>query len=270
MPLGQYFQIIDNFCKAELDNKLITSERDYLSVFSFLIRNPNGLRVSNSPYTCISYTLPQNMEKTFGADVIIVLRMSATEVKIIFIEGKLIRPGFYWDKYQDLSLKNKSHFFSQLERQSTFQYSGAVFLEMFMHTFLNQTTIGMMLFPTHVNCSDVIELGNALQLSAGFNHTKPWKKPEYVTLIQNSNNISHFIRLIASCELGNRLEVNNNLVVITDTNQHQHQIPVISGEIPVIEEYRYGETILTFMQNNGLGHYLYFDMRQYTIVSLTR
>ncbi|MBK9567750.1 MAG: hypothetical protein IPO37_22075 [Saprospiraceae bacterium] len=94
LALGQYFQSIDNFCKVELNKKLITSERDYLSVFSFLIRNPHGL-IGIAPYTCISYTLPQNMEKKFGADVIIVLRLNATEVKIIFIEGKLIKKFFF-------------------------------------------------------------------------------------------------------------------------------------------------------------------------------
>lgn len=268
--LGQHFQSIDNFCKAELNKKLITSERDYLSVFSFLIRNPYGLNLSNSPYSCISYTLPQNMEKKFGADVIILLRMSTTEVKVIFIEGKLIRPKFEWDKYQNQTLKNKSHFFSQLERQSTFQNSGAVFLEMFMHTFLSQTINGGISYPTHLNCSDFIDLNRALGLTAGFNRTKPWKKTEYVTLIQNSNNIGHYISLIASCELGNRLLVNNNFVRITDTYEQQHEIPVISGEIGEREEYGYADTILTFMQNNGLGHYLYIDISQQTIVRLTR
>lgn len=126
---GHYYKRIDEFCTKELLRCRITSEPDYMSQFSFLIRNPFGLHCGHNE-SYFSITLESNLERKLGADNIIIFKLPNNKCKILLLEAKLIRASKFLvdNKIKNKNISRMGHQAKKLEKISKFAYTFFMFI----------------------------------------------------------------------------------------------------------------------------------------------
>lgn len=136
--IDQLIYEMDKYCTVDLQKGLINGERDYVSNLLCYIRKPYGPLCEFSLGT--AYTLPNNLEKEYGCDGIIIIRFDDNHAKIAMFESKLPRyiskPNSKWDTLNRKSNSKYykwSRFTSQLARQKEIDTPEIVLFELFIN-----------------------------------------------------------------------------------------------------------------------------------------
>ncbi len=206
--VASIFQLMDGMCRTDLNGHLITSERDYVSNFTSLIRRPFGIVPQLHQFTNLgilqtyAYSLNGRYERQYGCDGKIVFK-KGNQYKIGMFEAKWPRyskANYIWDDWVPKANSPISRFSRQLEKQSKVMHGVAIW-----EMFINEEREGRTLGPfkkwgsTNVWHADAYAFLQAHQ----FIHKEFWKNKHLDALLPGHGlHMYQIIKAILTCNRG--------------------------------------------------------------------
>lgn len=241
---------IDCRCREELRNNIITSERDYVSSLTTLIRDAftrHGMRSH-------SQSIRGGDEQKCGVDGIFVFRHN-NSIKVGIFEGK--RPQITQDNYpwDYLSKRNMSHFSEQISKQHIWLDQFAIW-----EMFFNETNDGYLSPPLEFFGSTCIwHLNSYNHMNSNTLIFTPWKTKNLSDLsTTSSQNFYSIIFDIISCKQGKVYSIDEldiNIRIVNDNNESvQLDIP-----LPSKNNQEFDEKINRFLIESDFHSYVYLD-----------
>ncbi|KEZ48902.1 hypothetical protein [Metabacillus indicus] len=275
--ISELISNIDQNCRNDLTEKLLVSERDYVSRLTTHITYPFGPWFPKLAYT-VAQTLPPNFEQKFGADAVLIFK-SNNVAKIGMFESKwprvIVNPSYKWDDLRDKGkpstvFKLFSHFTDQIIRQNNWTNEVAIW-EMFFYEGIQGTyTHGFNRRGSSCFWSD--EAFNYVKSNwAHFTHNY-WEISDLNYLFTNggrrkySENLQKMVYKILLCEKGKRLPID---IYNSECKLKGRDGRVIIVPLPIMFNKNNDSTkdninkindIHTFMLRNGVSFYIYIDL----------
>jgi hypothetical protein len=242
---------IDIFCRKDLAQGMITSERDYVSSLTAYLRIPLWKLIGISIF---AKTLGSGNEQMFGCDAIVIFKIS-NMVKIGLFEAKWPRfftdLNYNWD-YRSQATRN-SHFSSQIERQRNWAGSDVEIWEMF----LNESIPGVHLPNWDMYGSSCLShqyASDYLTNNIG-NNTTLWNNTDLLNNLPNAISLEQMTFEILKCKRGSLLRIKNNFVEIRGKDNRNIEIPVV-----ISQESETNLSILnSFMFEYGISNYILIE-----------
>lgn len=247
--VATFFRDVDELCRKDFSKEFIVSERDYVSMFSNLIRHPLGI-FSSGNFAHVQ-TFNSVTEQLIGCDGIIIFKLGEI-AKIGVYESKVIKKE--WDT---LNSKKESRFTTQLDRQNSIVFIKSIAVwEMFFNKEKFSSPLPLPFFNDFSTCIKHEDAFNFLSTKRTTRNGK-WSYKELENLIKiNTTNIYEIIYEILTCNWGLRLDITDKGCEIGESRNEKIYAPIFNmnsknSSIVSIQE---------FLKKVGLKSYCLIDL----------
>lgn len=237
----------DLACRSDLAAKLIPSEPAYVSSLTARIRD--YWRCRGLPAFCQSFSLPGHLERKLGCDAVVILHAGSL-AKICLFEAKWPRalttqPS--WDYLQG----SRSHFSSQLSRQSMYSRDAAIFELFMVESTPGAVRLGLDTWGATCLWHKEALAYDTIRTSSVWDQADFWKLVTGVT--RRDKNFWFTLRTVAECRYGAVLPVRSGIVTLRGSP------PAVAASFPVSPDPT-PDSLTTVQEMLGISHLLYLNL----------
>jgi hypothetical protein len=244
---------VDENCRLELNTRVISDERDYVSNLTKGIRD--YWQFSRLPHFLHSQTLPRPQESKFGCDAAIVVRYD-NKAKVCLFEAKWPRLSDESHSWDSLQQRTKiSHFSDQLRRQQRWSREAAIW-ELFIH----EHAFGDQPNGHEGSASTCIWHRDAFPFDNTYRNVKDlWTDSDLTTLVSDyvrshSKNLYSVIDQACRCQHGEYIRINRDghVNLTADNDEETVRVPASLETLSADAE--------IFCEDNGIRELLFMNV----------